>query len=364
MPSWFTFLIRSIGLGLVVSAILLVLVPELRQPRGDLYGLFGKGNGQVARITYFDAINKAAPAVVNIYSVSLDKRPLLFRQQPIERTGLGSGVIMTQDGYILTCFHVVNGAENVYVQLQDGQAMDASIVGVDPYTDLAVLKINGDNLPVIPQFDDPATRVGDVVMAIGNPYNLGQTITQGIVSATGRNGMSNYLSNSFYADFIQMDAALNEGNSGGALVDSNGVLVGINNANFRTVDSRRRVKDVEGIYFAVPYLLARKVMDNIISHGRVVRGFLGISATEYVNRPGVEVTGTVPGGPADKAGILPGDILLSIDGKAINGAQRYFRILDYIAETSPGTEVTFEVARGDKAITVTAVVADLDQSTG
>ena len=257
---------------------------------------------------------------------------------------------MTENGYLLTCHHVVADADSIYVAVQDGRILEAQIVGTDPLTDLAVLKVTADNLHIIPQVAEPDTHVGDVVMAIGNPFDLGQTITQGIVSRAGRNGLSNYV------DFIQTDAVLNQGNSGGALVDSNGILLGITNANFRVLDSNNRARNVDGINFAVPYELAKRVMDEIISNGRVVRGQLGFVGGENRNRPGIDVSAVAKGSPADIAGIRPGDIIVAIDGVRLESASK---TLDMIAETEPGTELEIEISRDGRSITITATVAEL-----
>ncbi|MDF2178463.1 trypsin-like peptidase domain-containing protein [Aliiglaciecola sp. CAU 1673] len=335
---------------------MLVLVPDLRRNAGFSLTMFSENSLRPAPMSFSDAIKIAGPAVVNIYSTSYDTRPLLYRRQPVERTSLGSGVIMTNSGHILTCYHVIQNAERINVILQDGRVLEAQLVGQDLYTDLAVLKVNAPNLPVIPQQQDMLTQVGDLVLAIGNPYNLGQTITQGIVSATGRSGLSNYMSQASYADFIQMDAVLNEGNSGGALVDSNGTLIGINNANFKTLDSQRRLKDVAGIFFAVPYTLAKRVMDDIIAHGRVIRGYLGISGNEYVDRPGIRVTAVDPLGPAAKAGIMVNDVLLKIDGQTIESA---YKTLDLVAESRPGSTLHFELLREEQVIEVAVTITEL-----
>jgi serine protease DegS len=354
--NWGAFLFKSILLGLIIAVVLLLTVPELRNGSGLSLKIFNGNTSQPAPMSFSDAIANAGPAVVNIYSTGYDNRPLLYRRQPVERTSLGSGVIMTASGHILTCYHVIKDAEYINVILQDGRVMDAQLVGQDPHTDLAVLKVTEDNLPVIPQTETPNTRVGDVVLAIGNPYNLGQTITQGVVSATGRAGLSNYVSSANYADFIQMDAVLNEGNSGGALVDSNGTLVGINNANFKTLDHNRRIKDVAGIFFSVPYALAKRVMDDIIAHGRVIRGYLGISGSEYIDQPGILVTGVDPNGPAAKAGIRANDVIMKIDGKTIESA---FKTLDLVAETQPGSELSFELQRGDQRLETIVTITEL-----
>ncbi len=341
---------RSVLLGVVVAALILLLVPSLRQGAGFTDTLFRDSSVTASRATYFPALSRSAPAVVNIYSVSIETDTGLFRNQPRERASLGSGVIMTDNGYILTCDHVVANADSIYVAVQDGRVLEAQIVGNDPLTDLAVLKVSADNLHVIPQASEPEIRVGDIVMAIGNPFNLGQTITQGIVSRAGRNGLSNYV------DFIQTDAVLNQGNSGGALVDSNGLLVGITNANFQVRDARRRVRNVDGINFAVPYELAKRVMDEIIINGKVTRGQLGFMGEEHRDRPGIEVTRVSGGSPADQAGLQPGDIIMAIDGVRLESASK---TLDMIAETDPGTELELQVSRSGDMITIKVVVAEL-----
>ncbi|ALM91725.1 Outer membrane stress sensor protease DegS [Alteromonas stellipolaris LMG 21856] len=330
--------------------LLLFLLPDLRQGSGLTQGLFTEPSVSASRESYFSPLSRSAPAVVNIYSVSIENDTGLFRNQPRERASLGSGVIMTENGYILTCHHVVENADSIYVAVQDGRILEAQIVGNDPLTDLAVLKVTADNLHIIPQVSEPDIHVGDVVMAIGNPFDLGQTITQGIVSRAGRNGLSNYV------DFIQTDAVLNQGNSGGALVDSNGILLGITNANFQVRDSRNRVRNVDGINFAVPYELAKRVMDKIINNGRVIRGQLGFIGGEYRNRPGIEVTAVANGSAADEAGLQPGDIILAIDGIRLESASK---TLDMIAETAPGTTLELEISRGGNPLTINALVAEL-----
>jgi serine protease DegS len=350
LSSWFTFLIRSTVIGVIISTVILMLVPDLRKGSGLPIKLFNSAEQVPEKLSFYQAVSRAAPAVVNIYSTSIDNRGNFFRSQPVERTSLGSGVIMRADGYLLTCLHVIQKADSILVGLTDGRWVEAQIVGQDPVTDLAVLKIMADNLNVVPQSENPDTRVGDLVLAIGNPYNLGQTITQGVVSRTGRSDLANYV------DFIQMDAVLNEGNSGGALVDSNGYLIGINNSNFKTLDSRRRVKDVNGVFFSVPYKLAKRVMDEIIANGKVTRGQLGIAANEYLGRPGITVTAVAADSPAALAGVMVGDLLLSIDGiHIVSGTQT----LEMIAETAPGTELMLEISRNDEILQINATVAEL-----
>lgn len=350
MKDTFIFLIKSALVGAIISAVILLMVPDLRQGSGMPISLFSPSKQSVEKLSFNHAVNLAGPAVVNIYSQSIESGSIYNRSQPVERTSLGSGVIMTEDGFILTCLHVIANANSILVGLQDGRRAEAQIVGYDPYTDLAVLKVLEDNLHVIPQLPEPGTRVGDLVLAIGNPYNLGQTITQGVVSRVGRNGLAAYF------DFIQMDAVLNEGNSGGALIDSNGYLIGINNANFKTLDSRRRVKEVDGVSFAIPYGLAKKVMDEIVANGKVTRGQLGVGAQEVYGRSGILITSVTPGSSADLGGIRAGDVLLTINGRASDSVTQ---TLDYIAETKPETVLQMEVSRDGKLVTLAVTVAEL-----
>ncbi|WP_034474711.1 trypsin-like peptidase domain-containing protein [Aestuariibacter salexigens] len=344
------FIIRSVVLGLIIALMILALVPGLRYDSGIGFNWFSDEDTTPAKLSYYQAVSQAAPAVVNIYSLSTENRNGLFRSQSLERTSLGSGVIMTENGHILTCLHVIQNADSILVGLQDSRMLEAQMVGVDPFTDLAVLKVNADNLHVIPQLQDTQTRVGDVVMAIGNPFNLGQTITQGIVSRTGRNGLANYV------DFIQMDAVLHQGNSGGALVDSNGFLIGITNANFKTLDARRRLRDVDGVNFAVPYELAKRVMDEIIVNGKVIRGQLGFRGGDLIGGPGILITDVASNGPAERAGIRPNDILISVNGAQVENAAK---TLDLVAETEPGTVLQLEVSRGEQLLTIPVTVAEL-----
>lgn len=343
------FLVNSVILGVVVAAIMLLLVPSLRGGY-TLPDWLSAPSGHASRNSYKEAISRAGPAVVNIYSVSIENDVGLFRSRPRERTSLGSGVIMTESGYILTCNHVVQNADSIVVAVQDGQVIEAQIVGTDQYTDLAVLKVKAENLNVIPQTDDPAVSVGDMVMAIGNPFDLGQTVTHGIVSRAGRTGLSNFV------DFIQTDAVLNQGNSGGALVDSNGLLVGITNANFQVRDGRNGVRNVDGINFAVPYELAKRVMDEIITEGRVTRGQLGFIGKEILNGPGVAVTAVAKQSPAAQAGLQPDDVILAINGVKLESAAK---TLDMIAETQPGTTLELRVSRNGKVMSMEVTVAEL-----
>jgi len=264
-------------------------------------------------------------------------------------------VIVSDEGYILTNNHVIQGADQIQVALRDGRETLATLVGTDPDSDLAVLKIDLDNLPVIRLADSEKIAVGDVSLAIGNPFGVGQTVTMGIISATGRN----HLGLSAYEDFIQTDAAINPGNSGGALVNARGALVGINTAIFS------RSGGSQGIGFAIPTNLAREILRQIITHGRVIRGWLGIEAQEITPNlatsfglkaaQGVVISSVLPNGPGDKAGLQPGDIMTAIDGKPILDPR--VAMAD-IAEIKPGTQLPVTIIRGGERRTVTIEVGE------
>ncbi|MCT8469517.1 transcriptional regulator [Chromohalobacter japonicus] len=318
--------------------------------------------------SYASAVNKAAPAVVNIYSsrmVERSEHPLMsdpFFQQFFGKdmpqrqrmlSSLGSGVIVSAEGYVLTNNHVISDADEIQVALRDGRETLAKVVGTDPESDLAVLKIPSDDLPVIQLSDSEQAAIGDVGLAIGNPFGVGQTVTMGIISATGRN----HLGLNAYEDFIQTDAAINPGNSGGALVNAEGALVGINTAIFS------RSGGSQGIGFAIPANLAHQVLDQIVAHGRVIRGWLGIdvqamtpdlaSSFGLKTLTGVVIASVVPDGPGDKADLQPGDVLMSINGEPIVDARE---AMADIAEIAPGTKLPITIVRdGEKReITLTA----------
>ncbi len=310
-------------------------------------------------VSYATAVNAAAPAVVNIYTTQALAQPNnpwmndpLFRrffgqeEAPSERmaSSLGSGVIISPEGYILTNNHVVASATEILVALRDGREAKAAVIGADPDTDLAVIKIDLPELPVLP-FKTSTSAVGDVVLAIGNPFGVGQTVTQGIISAIGRQG----LGINTYEDFIQTDAAINPGNSGGALVDVNGNLVGINSAIYSRSGGNM------GIGFAIPSTLAREVMTAIIQQGKVVRGWLGVEVRELdeglaqhigsQQKKGVIIASIMRGGPAQDAGIKPGDVLISVNQvKTQSPAQ----VINQIAALKPGSRVPFTVERQGK----------------
>jgi serine peptidase DegS len=318
-----------------------------------------------ARVTYADAVQRAAPAVVNVYTDRIVTERLspslgeLFGEflpryrQRVERT-LGSGVILDAGGHIVTNDHVIANAQSIRVQLADGRVAEAHVVGTDPDTDLAVLKIDLKALPVAPLGRSDQLRVGDVVLAIGNPLGLAHTVTHGIVSATSRA----QLGIAPVEDFIQTDAPINHGNSGGALVDTNGALVGINTAMIA------KSLGVEGIGFAIPVNMVRGVVSEIIAHGRVIRGWIGILPEDLtaeqaqqlgLTQGGVVIANLYLGSPAQEAGLLPGDLLVAIDGASPRGAQD---VLGRIALMKPGSTVSLRGARSRGSFEVKAHVIE------
>jgi serine protease Do len=329
--------------------------------------------------SFAPVVKKAAPSVVNIYSTHivherLMRNPLLndpfFRQffgdqfpnDDRERTrrerSLGSGVIISPDGYILTANHVVEGADEIKVSIgEDKTVYAAKVIGTDQPTDVAILKIDAKDLPAIVLADSDQLEVGDVVLAIGNPYGLRQTVTMGIVSALGRSGLTGF---NQYQNFIQTDAAINPGNSGGALVDAEGRLVGINTAIIS------RTGGSQGVGFAVPINMARHVMERLISGGKVTRGYLGIlpqnidaglaKQFHLPDQNGALVGDVLTNTPAEKADIKPGDVIIAFNGKEIADANS---LTLAVSECSPGTQATVKLLRNERTKTVTVVLAEL-----
>jgi serine protease DegQ len=320
--------------------------------------------GSVSGVGYAAAARRAAPAVASITaSKAPAKHPRIddpwfkhffgerMRDQP--QVGLGSGVIVSPEGYLLTNNHVIEGAADIEVQLADGREARAKLIGTDPETDLAVLKIDVDRLPVITLGSVDQLSVGDVVLAIGNPFNVGQTVTSGIVSALGRNQLGINL----FENFIQTDAAINPGNSGGALVDASGNLVGINTAIYS------RTGGSLGIGFAIPVSTARHVMEGLIREGVVRRGWIGVEPRDLTPefaenfklpiRQGVLITGVLANGPASDGGMRPGDVVTKVSGKAVVNT---VQLLNAVAELPPKTEAVIVVQRGDQALDLKVVV--------
>jgi serine protease DegQ len=341
--------------------------------RPDLVARFSEKSGQVVLLqetstpvstpavaSYSDAAKKAMPAVVGIYTSKemrqrgpLQDDPLLRRYFPdlAERlprqraTSLGSGVIVSAEGYVLTNNHVIDGADDIQLVLADGRRIGARVRGTDPESDLAVLKADGENFPAITFGTLERVQVGDFVLAIGNPFGFGNTVTLGIVSALGRN----HLGINRFEDFIQTDAAINPGNSGGALVDTAGNLIGINSTIFSQSGGSL------GIGFAIPVSLARTVLEQIIRDGAVTRGWLGLEPQDVTaeiaralaldNATGVLIRGIVKNGPAERAGIQVRDVVVEIDGKPTRDTPA---LLARIAELPPGSTVTLKVWREKK----------------
>jgi Do/DeqQ family serine protease len=325
--------------------------------------------------SYADTVSKATPAVVTIHSEQRVRQPQQFpfmddpffrrffgernqQQAPSRptRQGLGSGVIVREDGYILTNHHVIDGADKISVDMNDKRSLEAQVVGSDPPSDLAVLKVNASGLPVLPLGDSDRTRVGDVVLAIGNPLGVGQTVTMGIISAKGR---QTGLSNGSFEDFLQTDAPINRGNSGGALVSTNGELIGINSQILSPSGGSI------GLGFAIPSNMARNVMEQLINGGKVRRGQLGIVVlpipSEEASRlgvtqgPGVVVYQVQSGSGADRAGLKQGDVITALNGQAVADPNSF---RNAIASTPPGSEITLTVKRGGSEQQVRATLGE------
>ena len=355
--------------GLSAAGIATAKDKTISKESTDLLGKLSNALDEVA--------DAARPAVVNISTtstVSKEEEPFgnmfngpFFRhffgdqfggpeqKRKFKSSALGSGVIVSGDGYILTNNHVVKGADDIKVILYDKREFKAKVVGTDPRTDLAVVKINAKDLPTLPFGDSGKLKTGDVVLAIGNPFGLNQTITMGIVSAVGRSniGLADF------EDFIQTDAAINPGNSGGALVNGSGELVGINTAIFSTSGGYM------GIGFAIPSDMAKSVMDSIMKHGKVIRGWLGVSiqslTPELAKSLGIKeaegalIAGVDSGSPADKAGLKRGDLVVELNGKKITDVTN---LRNAVAATAPGTRVDFKIIRNGKELSVPATLGE------
>jgi len=377
LGSALVFVAGSVVGGLALAFLIVAMRPELirgatRVPQPPLPVAPATAPASASasvRETYAEAVQRAAPAVVNVYTARLVTERVapslgeLFGEylpryrQRIERS-LGSGVIVDKSGHIVTNHHVIANADSIRVQLADGRVADARIVGRDPDTDLAVLKIDLTPLPVVSFGRSDRLKVGDVVLAIGNPIGLSQTVTHGIVSAVSRQ----QLGIAPLEDFIQTDAPINFGNSGGALVDSSGELVGINTAIVA------KNIGVEGIGFAIPVNMVRGVLGDIIAHGRVIRGWIGIVPEDLpeeqaqqlgLGQAAVVIGNLYVGSPAQRAGLEPGDLLLDIDGTAPHSAQD---ALGRIASLAPGSNVVLRGMRGGRVFEVRAQVGERPRS--
>lgn len=349
LRSAFVFVLQSIVVGLAAAFVVVLVRPEL------LPGIGANANGAAA--SYADAVDISAPSVANVYIKRLveytspnDERPR-FRVE----TSFGSAVIIDPEGYLVTNFHVVDAAAEIRIQLSDGRIAEPEIVGVDAETDLALLKVDLGTLPAIRLGSSARLRIGDVVLAIGNPYGLSKSVTQGIVSATGR-GMLNL---STFENFIQTDAAINAGNSGGALINVKGELIGINSAILE------QDPGTEGIGFAIPVDLVRGVVDEIKQHGRVIRGWLGFKPDDLTpaERAALGIEGSVgillvvvyEGSPADAANLRRGDVILSINEEPIFSQ---LQALLLVAETNPGDAVDILVWRDGGEFRATIIAGE------
>ena len=367
----FTFVFTSIATGLAAAFLVLVFKPDfLGDPQ------YSSPVMNLARqegpVSYADAVQKTAPAVVNIFTTTLTRREAhpffsdpLFRRffgeelsQPRveKRNNLGSGVIVNKNGYIITNHHVIENASEIRVVLRDGRSMAARVVGTDPETDLAVLQASGDDFPVAQLGRSQDLQIGDVVLAIGNGFGLGQTVTMGIVSALGRQSLG--LTN--YDNFIQTDAAINPGNSGGALINPYGDVIGINTAIYTKSGGS------EGVGFAIPAQLVNKVFEQIRDKGRVVRGWIGVTTTQAVtpelaqalglgDAKGLLVAQILRNGPADKAGIKPGDVIQKVNGIEATAARV---MVDLVADIDPGDDVEIELSRDGKSKNIKVEVVE------
>ena len=370
------FIAQAITVGLALAFLLTLFWPGLLRREAPSVEVREAAESAIppasGPVSYAAAVERAAPAVVNINTakvVTVQPNPLfkdpIFQQffgrgqesphKRVERS-LGSGVIFSDQGYILTNHHVIGGADAIQVFLRDGRSATAKVIGSDPETDLAVLKIDLKNLPTITLGKSERVHVGDVTLAIGNPFGVGQTVTMGIVSATGRSA----LGINTFENFIQTDAAINPGNSGGALVDARGNLIGINTAIFSQTGSS------VGIGFAIPTSLAKDVMEQIIEHGRPLRGWLGIEAQMLTpelldafglkkGTEGLVITALYRNGPAHKAGVEPGDVLVGIDGKKTGDARE---TLLAISNHKPGERIRLDLMRDGKPLTIEATAAE------
>ena len=350
------FILQFSAYGLAAAFLFLFLTPDSLLKNVSLSSFLKSNN-----YSFNNAVESTAPAVVNVYATRLyqEKELSVFQNPSLQNlfgippgfkkihqnSSIGSGVIMNKEGYILTNAHVVQGAQNIGVTLNSGIQLKAKFIGLDADTDLAVIRIKLKNPPTIPIGDSSKLKIGDIVLAIGNPYNFGQTVTQGIISATGKKRKRRGIS--FFDDFIQTDADINKGHSGGALVNIFGELIGINSAIVS------RSGGSEGIGLATPINQALSIMNEIIKNGKVMRGWLGIEVEKITQTKGVLITATIRGDPADKVGIIPGDIVLSINGENTNSPEQ---IIAMITKLQPGTNIKIKILRGWEERELTALI--------
>ncbi|MBL1433160.1 MAG: hypothetical protein COC09_01605 [Gammaproteobacteria bacterium] len=385
MRKFLLYLAQGTFIGLIVAFIYLLLFQPhvfehktitLTEEARPSIAEFEKRNGPIGGpVSYANAVNLAAPAVVNIYTTKIIRErqnPMLndplfrrffgdsFSAQPRQRAenSLGSGVIVSTEGYVLTNNHVVAGADEILVALADGRTSKATVIGRDPDTDLAALKIHLDDLPIITIGQSDTLAVGDVVLAIGNPFGVGQTVTMGIVSATGRSG----LDIATFENFIQTDAAINPGNSGGALINAFGQLIGVNTAIFSKSGGS------QGIGFAIPTSVATKILEELIANGRAIRGWLGVEIQDITPRlaqsfglsqpNGILVAGVLENGPAHHAGFRAGDIIVGIEGMNFSNGRE---MMNQVAQISPGETIVIEAIRNRQVLVLDTTIGQRPQ---
>jgi serine protease DegS len=375
VPQTLLFLLKWTLVGLAAAGVLLLVRPAQPGPAAPTmatdpemaHSPVSFAREREVRTSFADAVSRAGPAVVNIYTARVVSSPPgasiggpLLRQNPAQvrqrvEGSLGSGVILDAEGHLVTNHHVIQEADQIRVQLADGRVATPTIVGTDPDTDLAVLRVDLENPPVMPMGRSNVLRAGDVVLAIGNPFGLSQTVTQGIVSATGRGR----LGVTDFEDFIQTDAAINFGNSGGALINAEGELIGINTAVLS------QTLGTDGISFAIPVNMVRGVMDQIIEHGRVRRGWLGVSSEELPRATAVSlgidppvalrISSVDPHGPAARAGMRVDDLVTHLNGQPIVNAQE---ALNRVAAMAPGSQLQIRARRGKAQMTINAALEE------
>lgn len=375
VPQTLLFLLKWTLVGLAAAGVLLLVRPAQPGPAAPTtatdpemaHSPVSFAREREVRTSFADAVSRAGPAVVNIYTARVVSSPPgaaiggpLLRQNPAQvrqrvEGSLGSGVILDTEGHLVTNHHVIQEADQIRVQLADGRVATPTIVGTDPDTDLAVLRVDLENPPVMPMGRSNVLRAGDVVLAIGNPFGLSQTVTQGIVSATGRGR----LGVTDFEDFIQTDAAINFGNSGGALINAEGELIGINTAVLS------QTLGTDGISFAIPVNMVRGVMDQIIEHGRVRRGWLGVSSEELPRATAVSlgidppvalrISSVDPHGPAARAGMRVDDLVTHLNGQPIVNAQE---ALNRVAAMAPGSQLEIRARRGKAQMTINAALEE------
>jgi len=349
--------------GIFAAVLILQQFPNLlSEPasRLEVVNLSDQRIDATAIPSFARAVEAAAPSVVSLFTQAAPESPDA-EPTSIPLQNLGSGVILTTDGYIVTNNHVVAAAQKVIVSLRDGREQVARVIGTDPESDLALLKIELTNLPSLQLVSSETLRVGDIVLAIGNPFGVGQTVTQGIISGLDRN----QLGLNTYEDFIQTDAAINPGNSGGALITATGDLVGINTAIFSKTGGS------QGIGFAIPSDQVVQVMNALIRYGRVVRGWVGVeahglAATEArevglpETQPGLMISGIFRDSPAQRAGLQPNDVILEINGRPVRG--NGLEAMNYIAKVTPGEVTTFTIYRGGETIELEIITSERPRS--